>query len=749
MPDSCVLITEAPEAMATSDPCVAAGALTLAVVLDQRTVLLFGWMSAAVPERGIVQLSADAEPGTWHATIWSCEGREARHVVAVLQAENVVRAQALTLVLHAETGERLVLPPIDRIELDTAPLLDALRANGADLAAVFDFFKHILTGRDNAQAASPRIQAFLLAFLNAVSVHDGFIEIIGRPECEGLLLQGWSMHLEPGVLDFGCLHTGLETFEAAVACFERPDLLSTACGVVAFMKDARSVDVNGLSRVFFTSNGTYYHLDVVEKRLVLFEQVAAHLKDMVPRLQGPAAPVGMLKRVCRPRFPGHETVSSFAAPLRLAPDVVLHAPGSGIFISGWLLDPRQSVRMVLLKSTGNFYARIDQTWARSPRPDVTSGFASDALFTDLLRPWENQHGFLAFVPRQQAIAADEVHYLEVVLEDESCVFLPLKFSEVDPQVLLRQILDSISIDDPAIEHIVASHLGPLVSALTTSRPPAAPASAISFGRPPAHPRVSAIVPLSCGWANFDINLARFAGDPDFRQVELIVVAPQSQGSCVAQALRRYGPFYDAGGVLVLSAEPLDFASALEAGSRFARAEQLLFLSPSVFPQENGWLGRLIEVIETETDAAAASPTLLYEDDFVRFAGGADADHGDDGVAGDRFRGYGRHWLHGERTQAVSAGTAECCLVRKNVFQALAGFSHEFLESDLRNRDFGLRLQGAGGRLYWVPSLRLYAADDDQAEPQDHWTRVRRLIDAWSFANKWSPASVATSNTWGM
>lgn len=754
MPDTCVMISDRSTA-AAADRFVANGALPLAVVLDQRTVLLCGWMSSPPPATAEVALGNDLARGTWQATTWSA-GHDATmyHFLAILRAENIVRAQTLPLVLLADGRPQIGLPEIARVELDAAPLLEQLRADAADLAAVADFLEEALTGSTAPQAVSPRIRSFLVTFLSAISVHDGFIEIIGRPDCGGLLLQGWSMHLDAGTHDFGLLATaGLEVHEAVVGCFERADLLSTASGLVAFAKTARTLDLNGLTRIYFRSNGSYYHLDVVEGRIVLLDEAALHLKDMLGRLQGPTAAVRALKRVCRPRFPGHETVSAITGPVRLAQDIALHAPGGGVFVSGWLLDPRKTVSIVLLKSTHNFYARLDPTWVRLPRPDVTSGFSADPLFAEWLRPWENQHGFIAFVPRPQPIAEDEVHYLEIGFEDESCAFLPIHFSDGDPQTLLRQILGGVNIDDPAIDHIVKTHLSPLVSALCSGSRPATHVSTTAFGcdvagsgakAPPASsPRASVVVPLGQGWADFDINLARFSSDADFDDVELIVVAPRSEGDQIAQSLRRYAPFYGLAGTLVLTDEPLDYHSALDAGARAARTDLLVFLSPAVFPRERGWLGHLIKEVENTPDAAAASPTLLYEDDSVRFAGTEAAADPADGDVCDRYRGYGHHWLDGAQARPVLAGTAQCCVVRKQVFFAVGGFSQEFVCPQWRSRDFGLRLQAAGGKFYWLPSLRMYAIDDDRNEPQDYWMRVRRLVDRLGFARKWS-ATTATS-----
>ena len=187
-----------------------------------------------------------------------------------------------------------------------------------------------------------------------------------------------------------------------------------------------------------------------------------------------------------------------------------------------------------------------------------------------------------------------MHYLEIVLEDESCAFLPLKFSDADKPALLRQILSSVNIGDPAIDRIVGDHLGPLAAALSVEAGSASSAANAScFGDPIRQPRVSVVVPLADGWADFDINMARFAADPDLHSVQIVVVAPRRCGDAIAQALRRYAPFYGLWVTLVLSDAPLDFHDALEAGARSARADLLLFLSSAVFPRERGWLSRLI------------------------------------------------------------------------------------------------------------------------------------------------------------
>ena len=356
-----------------------------------------------------------------------------------------------------------------------------------------------------------------------------------------MLLFGWLASAPPEtatVLDFGLLCPGLDLHEAAVASFERSDLLSTARGLVAFMKTARDVDPNTLSRLYFKSQGTYYHLDVVDNRLVLEDrQAIAQLKDMIGRLRGPVTAVRALKRVCRPRFGGHETVSALAAPVRLAQDTALYAPGAGVFVSGWLLDPCRAVCLVLLKSTRSFYARLDQTWVRLPRPDVTQAFAGNPMFADHLRPWEQQHGFITFVPRPQPVHPDEVFYLEIVMDDESCAFLPLKFSDGDRQMMLRQILGGVNEGDPAIDRIVATHLGPLVAALSSDLTSQVATVTASFGSTVKSPVLSIVIPLpqvECAPSSGQIEggeLTGYAGplEEEGRWPSTVVTASSSSG----------------------------------------------------------------------------------------------------------------------------------------------------------------------------------------------------------------------------
>ncbi len=738
-------LTAPKDAVRPSSP----GREALAILLDRDTMLVVGSAAEAPPASADAAFSdAAASAGAWRSLSWSDShsGGVQHHFIGILWAENIIRTQAVRTALRAAPGNDFTLPDFGRIEIDIAPLFPQLRAAGAELATVFDFLQRVLLAPPTG-AVSNRARRFLFGFLNSISAHDGFIEILGRPDGDGLMLQGWAVHLPAGAVDIAIAGASFDTEAAVVAKFERNDLLASARGTLVYAKDARIEQLKSVQRVYFRAGPAYYHLDVIENRTVLdAPAAAAHLKDMLGKVEADPPTARALKRVCRARFPGHETVSTLSAPLRIACDVALHANGSGIFLSGWLLDPTRLATMVLLRSTAGFLARLDDSWSRLPRRDVSDGYAADPLFAGRLKPDDVHHGFLAFVPWTAPVQPDEAHYLELVLEDETSAFLPLGFEAGDTTATLRRILGSINVDEPAVESIIAAHVGPIATALSANRGAAAAASArVPFGTAPERPDVTVIVPLTGPRPDFDVNLARFGGDPDFRRVELLVVVPRAHAEPIAALLRRFGPFYGLGGALVMADGPLDYFDALELGARSAAAELLLFLAPTVLPSGRGWLSRLIDALKRVPDTGLVSPTLLYEDDSVRYAG-SKAPSGPDPVqTAGAFAGYSRHWLKSAELGAVWAGTAECALIPRRLFLGSGGFSRELIGPDLKNADFALRLGAHGATSYWTPEVSLYALDDAPAEETgEYWTRVGRLVDRWEFGRKWSTVLTAAA-----
>ena len=696
-----------------------------AILLDQGCILLL------LPPGDSPPPAAATLEGTqvsWRCLVWEAGGGPA--ALGLLRAGDVPLASLRDLPFcPAGPGTPWRLPEIGRLELEPEILVEHLRATAGQPAAVFGFLRLELLAR--GRSAPARVQEFLQRFLFAVSGQDGFVEILGLADCGGLFLQGWSQSLAPGEREIGLIADGFDVTGCILAAFDRADLLPPARGLVGFAKAAGGIEPDSVRALFFEFGAELLRLDVVRPDRILLgpPNVVAHLGDMLGRLQAEAAILRGFKRVCRPRFQGLETVSGLAAPVRLVTDLAVAAPGAGILVIGWLLDPERRTRMVLLKSTTNYYLRFSDHWARLARPDVSEAFAAEPPFRNLILPHDRYHGFIAFAPRPAAPAPDERFYLELVLEDESCAFLPIEIEQRSGPRHLPRILGSISADDPEIERVVALHLAPFTAAVRATRPPpAAHGAPVALGRPCNRAEVSVLMPLAGDLVRAEVAMACLADDPDFAAAEFLFITARGDAEAVAAKLARWAEFYRLRGRLLVAQGPLEFDDALAFGAEAAAGELLLVLAPSVLLPRRRWLGRLVQELARGPNRGLVCPTLLYEDESIRYAG-REEQRIDGAPVPERLAGYPSAWLRDQAAAAsVAHGPAGCFLIRRALFLELGRQPGPFVGVELYHLDLARRLRARGYECVWVPDVQLYAVDDGPPPTDAHWQRVGRLVD---------------------
>jgi GT2 family glycosyltransferase len=135
--------------------------------------------------------------------------------------------------------------------------------------------------------------------------------------------------------------------------------------------------------------------------------------------------------------------------------------------------------------------------------------------------------------------------------------------------------------------------------------------------------------------------------------------------------------------------------------------------------DDGWLPALREALARAPGAAAACPTLLHEDDAIRYAGGADA------------IGLPAAAIAAGAPRPADEGTLRCCLLTRAAAQAAGGFDRGFATLDAAAADFFRRARAQGGYCVWVPAVRVYALGDDGVDAP--WRRNGRRVDAWALA----------------
>jgi GT2 family glycosyltransferase len=252
--------------------------------------------------------------------------------------------------------------------------------------------------------------------------------------------------------------------------------------------------------------------------------------------------------------------------------------------------------------------------------------------------------------------------------------------------------------------------------------------------PPAAPRVTVIIPTrdhpDLLAAAVDGVLARTS----YPDLELVVV---DNGSELPETLALLARLGDTPRVRVLhDPAPFNFARLNNLAARQATGGVLCFLNDDTKVIAPDWLDEMT-ALALMPDVGVVGARLLYGDGTIQHAGvllGAFAltHHLLQGRPAD-FRGYHNRGL---LTHAVSAVTAACAVIRRDLFDALGGFD-EKLPAAYNDIDLCLAA-GARGRYNLVVNRPLvhhfesasrgyYLRPEQEAEDR---TALRYLLDKW-------------------
>lgn len=231
-----------------------------------------------------------------------------------------------------------------------------------------------------------------------------------------------------------------------------------------------------------------------------------------------------------------------------------------------------------------------------------------------------------------------------------------------------------------------------------------------LGQPLPKPQVSIIVPLYGRYDFVESQMLEWAGDPWVREhAQLIYVIddPALARPFRAHAdelYRLYGiPFeWVWGGV------NRGFSGANNLGASLAVAPYLLFLNSDVFPQQSGWLKRLIEVLESRPEIGIVAPRLTFAEGGIQHAGMRfeRLDEFDVWINHHPYMGLDPALDPQHDLTKVPAVTGACMLLRREDFDAVGGWDTGYLIGDFEDSDLCLKLRAAGKKIAYCPDVQL-------------------------------------------
>jgi len=578
---------------------------------------------------------------------------------------------------------------------------------------------------------TPTRSTAALAVLAAAAKNDGWIEVMGQIDTGEIFLQGWALGLPSDRLRVIVSQGGFLAGEFTAAAVEREDLAGRGKGFIGMLDTGKAtVDLEKLQKLFFRAKDGWRSLDIYERRVLLpTTDVPAHIRDGLVRATASPDTLRMLRRAGE-RFDGRDTVSHLMEPVRLGMDMVVEVPGGGMLIAGWMLDPEGRTDSVILRSGGES-ARVDDIWTRLPRPDVSVAFQQNELFAGRLDQRRIDHGFLAFVPGLSC-SGDAPVYFELAIGD-SVVFYPLKPMRNLSRQALERLVAPLDPRTAAAGTAIERHIGPMMQVLAAPIPHIVETR--DFGFDDTGAAKVLVVGASLDAEELGVALVLLALDPETRDVPMIVSTPIEAFGSIAPEAERLARFYGLKIRVIGSEGVQDSCDAFEAAVQATEADALVFLSASVLPRQTGWFSTMERAYRARGGKALVSPTIVFEDDSIRFAG-TWIDTEEPKLV-DRYIGYPRDVVHGSKPAEVMAGSTECCIVSRTAIKAAGGFTRSYLGPSDKGRDLCLKLRLAGTPSVWLPEVEMISAEGDGGGSNLPMRRLAQRIDRWSFDRKWS------------
>lgn len=181
--------------------------------------------------------------------------------------------------------------------------------------------------------------------------------------------------------------------------------------------------------------------------------------------------------------------------------------------------------------------------------------------------------------------------------------------------------------------------------------------------------------------------------------------------------------------------PFNYSAINNAGVRAARGELIALCNNDLQVMDRGWLREMAsQAVRPEVGAVGAK--LYYADGRIQHAG---VILGTCGVAGHSHKYYPRdangYFSRLKVHQNLSAVTAACLVMRREVFERVGGLNERELKVAFNDVDFCLRIRQAGYYLVWTPFAELYHLESASRGKEDSPEKQERFRQEINYMRK--------------
>lgn len=223
----------------------------------------------------------------------------------------------------------------------------------------------------------------------------------------------------------------------------------------------------------------------------------------------------------------------------------------------------------------------------------------------------------------------------------------------------------------------------------------------------------------------------------YGRFEIVIV---DNGSVEGETLRYLQELDEAGSARVLRYDaPFNFSAINNFAVAQTSGDVIVFANNDLEVITPAWLDELVSHA-MRREVGAVGCMLYYPNDTVQHAG-IILGLGEARVAGHAYhlqqRGYPGQMCRMHLTQQLSAVTAACMAVRREVFDEVGGFD-EALGVAFNDVDLCLRIRAAGYAIVWTPRAEMYHHESASRGHDDAGPRKNRFLgEARFMKDRWS------------
>ena len=184
--------------------------------------------------------------------------------------------------------------------------------------------------------------------------------------------------------------------------------------------------------------------------------------------------------------------------------------------------------------------------------------------------------------------------------------------------------------------------------------------------------------------------------------------------------------------------PFNYSAINNFGARHAKGTVIGLVNNDIEVINPEWLTEMVsQCLRPEIGCVGAK--LYYSNDTVQHAG-VILSLG--GVAGHSHKHFPRNhpgYFHRlSLVQTLSAVTAACLLIRKEIFDLVSGLDEKNLKVAFNDVDFCLKVREAGYRNLWTPYAELYHYESISRGAEDSPEKIARFTQEVNFMKaKWT------------